>query len=96
VRVRQYEKEDLAKDAKVKSLLEEIPSNTLSTNFNPGSKTEPSAFKSKFKDGKQVSERKENIRVYYESNSKTTEKHTQIFYSDGTREENIETHTIFT
>lgn len=42
-----------------------------------------------------MSEKKENIKIYYEDGAKVTEKYTQILYSDGSKEENIEKHTIY-
>ena len=36
--------------------------------------------------GKKVSEKKENTRVIYDEGSKTIEKYSHIFYSDGTHE----------
>ena len=39
-----------------------------------------SVVNSEYKDGKKISEKKENTRIYYENNAKVTEKHTKIYY----------------
>ena len=54
-----------------------------------------SSFKPQMSGDKKVSERKENTRILYEMGSKTTERRVQILYEDGSREQNIETHTVY-
>lgn len=41
-------------------------------------------MRSEGKGDRKVSEKKENIKIYFEEGSKVTEKYTQLFYSDGT------------
>ena len=77
-----------------KSLFEETASNIPSARFGANPDESPKT-KSEFQGGKKVSERKENTRIFYEDGSKTIERHTFVFYSDGTREENIEKHTVY-
>ena len=46
--------------------------------------------------GKKMSEKRENIRTYYEDGAKIIETTTKVLYNDGSIEENTEKRTIYT
>ena len=77
-----------------KSIFKELSSNVPSSNIDKGLSQMRSGL-SGFKDGKKISEKKEDTRILFEDGAKITETHSKIFYEDGTREENIQRHTVF-
>jgi hypothetical protein len=84
------------KDFNLRINVERPPFEEMGKNLaNSRSPSKSSAGKNEAK-GKKVSEKKENTRIFYEEGCKVVEKLTMIYYSDGTVEENIEKHTVYT
>lgn len=82
------------RDFNLRMNAERPPLEEVGRNLGSRSPSKSSAGKSEAK-GKKVSEKKENTRIFYEEGCKVVEKLTMIYYSDGTVEENIEKHTVY-